>query len=382
MLSMPAQAAFSRGAPVNETSLSQLPLATISMIVLLSDDPSRSSELAKAMRRVNARFVIAPFGSEPCRIDKSRRVRAIVSDVSLNAADKVEWIRDRLDERWAKSLPYYCLLDQDTSREHLQANALGATKAIAPQRGVQELESALLALIRTPPAPSALLQADDAFFSIFKAARGGKDVSPAMVSSCSSFIETALRDLGVRAMLEMIWRFDDATHQHCMLVAGLAAAFSMSLGFRSVDAQRLTDAALLHDVGKSRIPIEILNKPDRLTDEERATMNAHPVIGFEMLQGQGHADEVLAVVRSHHEALDGSGYPDRLPAARIPDLVRLVTVCDIFAALIERRPYKKPFGGDEAYRILCGMAGKVDIALAQAFRPIAMEAAVHARETA
>ncbi|TXM89577.1 HD domain-containing protein, partial [Methylobacterium sp. WL103] len=181
----------------------------------------------------------------------------------------------------------------------------------------------------------------------------------------------ALNKADIRGWLDVVWRFDDATHQHCLLVAGLAAAFARQLGLRAQDCRDLTQAALLHDLGKARIPLAILNKPGRLDADEMTVMRTHPALGIAMLQGQDYPAAMLAVVRSHHEALDGSGYPDGLTAKQIPDLVRLITVCDIFGALIERRPYKRPHSGEAAYDILRGMTGKVDPDLVNAFKPIA-----------
>lgn len=174
-------------------------------------------------------------------------------------------------------------------------------------------------------------------------------------------------------MLDLVWRFDNLTHQHCMLVAGLAGAFGGVLGFSEADRHLLTKAALLHDVGKARIPKEILNKPGPLDAAEMRVMRRHAEFGHAMLVGQGYSDDVLAVVRSHHEALDGTGYPDGLKGKQIPDLVRLVTICDIYAALIERRPYRAPMSAQHAYGVLSGMTGKVDMAMLGAFRPVATD---------
>jgi HD-GYP domain-containing protein (c-di-GMP phosphodiesterase class II) len=79
-------------------------------------------------------------------------------------------------------------------------------------------------------------------------------------------------------------------------------------------------------------------------------------------------------VRHHHEYLDGSGYPDRLPAGQISDLVRLLTISDIFAALIEARPYRQPMSRQDAYKILCDMDGKLELPLVKAFRNVALVA--------
>ena len=88
--------------------------------------------------------------------------------------------------------------------------------------------------------------------------------------------------------------------------------------------------------------------------------------------GRGFEDEMLVVVRAHHEMLDGFGYPDGLRGDQIPDLVRLVTICDIYAALIERRAYKPPLPGGQALAILDNMEGQLDGDLVRAFRPTAM----------
>ncbi len=93
-------------------------------------------------------------------------------------------------------------------------------------------------------------------------------------------------------------------------------------------------------------------------------MRRHPVIGYELLKGiPGIEPEILDGVRHHHEYLDGTGYPDALLAPEISDLVRLLTISDIFAALIELRPYRPAMSRENAYEILCGMKGKLEQSL-------------------
>ena len=103
-------------------------------------------------------------------------------------------------------------------------------------------------------------------------------------------------------------------------------------------------------------------------------MRGHPVIGYKMLVKQGGLrPEVLAAVRSHHEYLDGSGYPDGLKDAEIGDIVRMITICDIYAALIERRSYKPPMAPDQAYGMLVLMGTKLDAALVRAFEAVVLK---------
>jgi putative nucleotidyltransferase with HDIG domain len=193
----------------------------------------------------------------------------------------------------------------------------------------------------------------------------------------TDMIGFAVRDTGIRDWVRAVQRFDDATHQHRLLVTGLDAAFARSLGLGDRECHRLTKAALLHDVGKIHVPSAILNKPGRLDHNEMAIVRRHPGEGYRMLAGQGFGPEMLAVVRSHHEMLDGSGYPDQLKGDDIPDLVRLVTVCDIYGALIERRSYKPPMPFAEAFAILEGMMGRLDPAVVNAFRPVAASFTPH-----
>ncbi|MEG9528408.1 MAG: HD domain-containing protein [Hyphomicrobiales bacterium] len=155
-----------------------------------------------------------------------------------------------------------------------------------------------------------------------------------------------------------------------------------TLGLKDSDSRHLVKGALLHDIGKAKIPLAILNKPAPLTPDERLEMDRHPALGHDMLRGETYDPLILSVVRSHHEFLDGSGYPDGLRGRDIPDLVRLITICDIFAALIEARPYKAPKSVHEAYAILERMGPKLDADLVRAFGPVAVACETPVRATA
>ena len=128
-------------------------------------------------------------------------------------------------------------------------------------------------------------------------------------------------------------------------------------------------AGMLHDIGKARIPLAILEKPGRLDENEMAVMRQHPEHGLDAL---GTAEvlpaEMLDMVVHHHEYLDGSGYPHGLQGSEISDLVRIMTISDVFGALIERRSYKPPLSFDAAYQILLDMGPKLDKDLVRAFK--------------
>jgi HD-GYP domain-containing protein (c-di-GMP phosphodiesterase class II) len=147
----------------------------------------------------------------------------------------------------------------------------------------------------------------------------------------------------------------------------------LSLGLARADVQRLYSAAMFHDIGKAVIPVALLDKPGHLDGSERALVETHPAAGYDVLKGTaGVSSEVLDAVRHHHEYLDGSGYPDALGDASITDTVRILTISDIFAALIEDRRYRPAMARQTAYDIICSMHGKLEAPLVAAFKPVAL----------
>jgi HD-GYP domain-containing protein (c-di-GMP phosphodiesterase class II) len=149
----------------------------------------------------------------------------------------------------------------------------------------------------------------------------------------------------------------------------------LDIKFGHADVRRLGLAATLHDIGKASIPLSILDKSGRLDPSEEQIMKRHPVIGYELLKALPEiSPEVLDGARHHHEYLDGSGYPDALTGSEISDLVRLLTISDIFAALIESRSYRPAMSRQDAYKILCAMDGKLERSLVKAFQNVALRA--------
>jgi putative nucleotidyltransferase with HDIG domain len=210
---------------------------------------------------------------------------------------------------------------------------------------------------------------------MFSAIRGGRPISLADADHATSQVVSGIVQNGLAAWLTDVRRYHEGTFQHCLLVTGVAVGFALDVRFPGPDIKRLGVAATLHDIGKARIPLSILDKPGRLDPEEDAIMKRHPVIGYDLLKDLADVTpEILDGVRHHHEYLDGSGYPDALQAPDISDLVRLLTISDIFAALIEQRPYKAAMPGQDAYKILCGMGGKLEPALVKAFHNVALAA--------
>jgi putative two-component system response regulator len=142
---------------------------------------------------------------------------------------------------------------------------------------------------------------------------------------------------------------DPETDGHCHRLAAYAAALGAHLGLSAEDVEALERGGFLHDVGKVGIPDAVLLKAGRLTRSEYERIKQHTVIGDRLCGNLRSLRRVRPIVRSHHERLDGSGYPDGLRGDAIPLLAQITGIVDVFDALTTRRPYKKALPAERAY---------------------------------
>ncbi len=141
---------------------------------------------------------------------------------------------------------------------------------------------------------------------------------------------------------------DDYTHGHSLRVANLSCALGRQLGLSGGMIKTLRVAAILHDIGKLAIPVSILTKRGLLTRREREVMEAHSLEGAKIVSGLSGYEEVAQIIKSHHERLDGQGYPERLTREEIPFMARIVAVADTFDAITSDRSYHAISGWEKA----------------------------------
>ncbi|WP_128925388.1 HD-GYP domain-containing protein [Bradyrhizobium guangxiense] len=338
----------------------------------------RSEKLAGVCAMLEERFAVAGE-----RLDAEAKLSqvpsAIVIRADLRDIDNIAAIKKRAG-KLAKAKKRIFLLEHSSHVGISQAYALGATLVLPGPVNRPRLLAALsdpanpsLSSSETAQSDTAVEAAATAIASMFTAVTLDQPLDVDGTKEAGRQIADRITERGLSEWLTTVRRHHEGTYQHCLLVTGVAIDFGLSLGVGRADLERLYSAAMFHDIGKAQIPLAILDKPDRLDAEERALIETHPVVGYAFLKGHDKiSPEILDAVRHHHEYLDGSGYPDALCAESIGDIVRILTISDIFAALIEHRHYKPTMPRAEAYNVLCGMNGKLEKALVHSFKQVAL----------
>lgn len=171
---------------------------------------------------------------------------------------------------------------------------------------------------------------------------------------------------------DIIDRRSPFTYTHSRGIADLARKAAAYLGCRLEVQNQMYLAGLLHDIGKLHVSTAILHKNGRLTPEERFEINKHTYFTRKILEQIPGLGEIVDYAANHHEKLDGTGYPYRLPGAELGQLERVMSICDVYQALTEERPYRSKLPAAEVWRIIDDMAegGHLDQALARKLREV------------
>ncbi|MHC4991127.1 MAG: HD-GYP domain-containing protein [Planctomycetota bacterium] len=150
---------------------------------------------------------------------------------------------------------------------------------------------------------------------------------------------------------------DSDTGQHVLRIRSIVEQLALQLNFDADDAEALGYDAMLHDVGKLRLPAALLQKADALTSAERGRIESHTVLGEELLSERPSMLRAASIARSHHERYDGQGYPDGRLGEEIPLAARITAVADVLDALLSARAYKEAWSFEQAFDAVCRLAG-------------------------
>ena len=180
----------------------------------------------------------------------------------------------------------------------------------------------------------------DNIFEMVK--KEGKIESEDIVNEIQGFVNEVSLERDILTQMRLLRKKDDYTFDHSLGVSILAITLGKWLGYSQDKILELAIAGLFHDIGKLKIPDEILNKPGKLTPEEYNVMKKHSYYGYEMLlKTNNFSENILQGVLNHHEKMDGSGYPNGLISNEIHEYAKIISICDIYHALTTNRVYKE-----------------------------------------
>jgi len=246
---------------------------------------------------------------------------------------------------------------------------------------VAEVPAAPLPRPKAPPSAQDGLEAEieratqvlnrskQAVMALFGEARLGRTVN---TDRCYPVVEdvasSLARNPSAFVSLARLKTRDDYTYMHSVAVCALMIGLSRQLGFTDQQTREAGLAGLLHDIGKMQMPLEVLNKPGALTDDEFTVMKTHPEHGFDLLKGGPQVPAVaLDVALHHHEKFDGSGYPHRLAGDQISLMARMGAICDVYDAVTSSRPYRNAWDPAGSLQRMAQWKGHFDPAVFQAF---------------
>lgn len=205
--------------------------------------------------------------------------------------------------------------------------------------------------------------------SLFNEARMGKALD---AEKCLPLVDeiasSVWRNPGAIVSLARLKTHDDYTYMHSMAVCALMVSLGRQLGMGEGEAREVGMAGLLHDMGKAMMPLEVLNKPGKLTDAEYDVMKTHPERGHELLlEGNGVGPVTLDVCLHHHERPDGRGYPHGLAGDALSRVARMGAVCDVYDAITSNRPYKEGWDPADSIAKMASWKDQFDPEVFQAF---------------
>jgi putative nucleotidyltransferase with HDIG domain len=214
-----------------------------------------------------------------------------------------------------------------------------------------------------------LEQGRDTVAAMFQEARLGRTVDPTTaVPLVEAINASVLRNPQALISLARLKTADDYTYLHSMAVAALMSRLARQLGLTDPEALEAAMGGLLHDMGKASTPLEILNKPGRLTDQEMEIVRLHPLDGHRLLSQAGvESAVVFEIALHHHEKMDGTGYPHRLAGEQISLMARMSAICDVYDAISSDRPYKRGWDPAESLKQMASWKGHFDPSIFNAF---------------
>jgi HD-GYP domain-containing protein (c-di-GMP phosphodiesterase class II) len=299
-----------------------------------------------------------PFWRTKFVIQDENDIRLIV-----DSGIKEVWIDDEKGLDVAVASETKEEVEADVDQAMLNAAATGAPVQIMPVQKVAMTEEVKRAAKICENGKAAVV-------SMFQEVRMGKAISAEAAGELVDEISSSVaRNPSALISLARLKTADDYTYMHSVAVCALMVVLARQLGLDEEETREAGMSGLMHDLGKAMMPMEVLNKPGKLTDEEFRIIKSHPEEGHRLLAEGGAASAtVLDVCIHHHEKVDGSGYPHRLKGEQISMFAKMGAVCDVYDAITSNRPYKAGWDPADSIRKMTEWtSGHFDGRIFQAF---------------
>jgi putative two-component system response regulator len=317
-------------------------------ILVVDDDPGIALLLQQLLRAEGHLVQTVADGRDAMAAVTARPPDLILTDLDMPRLDGYELCRWIKSNPATRLIPVVVITGQHESSARLRAWELGADEFLTKPFHTVEVLARCRALLRLKQLLDELESAETVIFSLARA---------------------------LEAKSPYTWGHSERVTQHVL-------ALARQLGLSDADQMILWKGAILHDIGKIGIPDAILNKPGRLTPEEFALIQSHPLAGVRIVESLRSLQDVIPLIRWHHERMDGGGYPDGLFAATIPLLARILAVADVFDALHNPRPYRPALPTADCLQLLRASAasGGLDPELVHVFCEVVAPVTAATRE--
>jgi putative two-component system response regulator len=322
-------------------------------VVLVVDDDDRNRRLLEALLiPAGYEVIMAVDGGDAVEKALADCPDVILMDVMMPRMNGFEATRRIKLDPDARIVPVVMVTSLDAVSDRVQAMESGADDFLTKPVDKSELLARVRTLVKVKAYSDHLRHYQRELEA--EVERKTQQLSKALSSLKSSSLNTIFR-LSRTAEFK-----DEDTGAHIQRMSHTSAVMARGLGLPETVVDRILYAAPLHDIGKVGIPDRILLKPGKLDPDEWEIMKRHTIIGARILEGDSSGilrlGEVIAL--NHHERWDGKGYPNGKAGRRIPLAARIVSVADVFDALLSRRPYKEPFSLDESLSIIREWRGR------------------------
>ncbi len=304
--------------------------------ILIVDDDEIIYTVAKEILSVSFDVIYCADGREAVRTAENEKPALILLDINLGKMNGFDVLQRLKEDQATSNIPVmFITADDDREKE-----ALG-------------LKSGALDFIRKPFIPEVLLQRSKRIINLDRFQKNLQGE----VHRQTRRAERLTKEMMI-ALSHTVDAKDHYTNGHSERVAAYAAEIGRRLGKSPEEQRQLYEIGLLHDIGKIGIPEEIINKTEKLTDEEFAIIKGHTSIGCEILRGIKDMPELSFGARSHHEKYAGGGYPDGLKGDAIPEVARIICVADCYDAMTSTRTYSVPKSQDVVRAEILRCSGK------------------------